>query len=328
MLPYEYVEYGHTVSENDVTNKTQHTTLHNASRDFRVWIINHPETTTTSSSTEIMTRRSKISMWVDLPRRLATAGIAVPIIWKVLSHALSAKAFCLLVHVLGGWEFSSMESSRSTRLPIFWRLCYLLASTALLPLSTHPSFFHAGLSMMTAIGIVSQRFHYVLGLLFWTLPMAGWFQLISSDFASGVSIILIVWIGDTGALIAGRLGYKRWYVPKWIQRTSPAKSMEGFLGALVGGVLTAAAVPAILKWGSVKMGNDYLRLWNPLSNRLLLGFVLSILGIIGDLVESTIKRQSKSKDSGSIFPGHGGVLDKADSLLLAVLFYQCLLEVY
>jgi phosphatidate cytidylyltransferase len=53
---------------------------------------------------------------------------------------------------------------------------------------------------------------------------------------------------------------------------------------------------------------------------------LSFLAIVGDLVESSIKRQSHSKDSGSFLPGHGGILDRFDSSLLAVLLYQALLE--
>ena len=76
----------------------------------------------------------------------------------------------------------------------------------------------------------------------------------------------------------------------------------------------------------VDTSESFERLWESYSNRLLLGVSLSLLAIIGDLVESSIKRQSQSKDSGSLLPGHGGVLDRFDSSLLAVLLYSFLLD--
>jgi CDP-diglyceride synthetase len=60
---------------------------------------------------------------------------------------------------------------------------------------------------------------------------------------------------------------------------------------------------------------------HPGLRRLVLGLILAVLAIVGDLVESSIKRQSQSKDSGNVLPGHGGVLDRFDSSLLAVMFY-------
>ena len=113
--------------------------------------------------------------------------------------------------------------------------------------------------------------------------------------------------------------------------------MEGFVGGIVGGVGTAIwAVPPLLNRFSIETSPGFRKLWGLEEsndggdggnlNRLLLGFCLSVLAILGDLVESSIKRRSQSKDSGSVLPGHGGILDRFDSSLLAVLFYRVVLE--
>ena len=115
----------------------------------------------------------------------------------------------------------------------------------------------------------------------------------------------------------------------------------------MGGVGTAVwAVPPLLNAFSIDTSPGFRKLWGldgsndddndgsatitggdgGWRNRFLLGFCLSILAILGDLVESSIKRRSHSKDSGSVLPGHGGILDRFDSSLLAVLFYQFVLE--
>ena len=202
-------------------------------------------------------------------------------------------------------------------------------------------------------------------------------EALSSSFASTLSILLIVWNTDTGALIVGRIfGSIRkrnaslnatattTTVPEWIRRISPSKTMEGFVGGIIGGTVTSIwGVPYLLSVVSIidcnntnyaaanidSNGSDdesisvvsyddaYCQLWGLSSssssfyqnqNRLWIGLILSLLAIIGDLIESSIKRKSKSKDSGTILPGHGGILDRFDSSLLAILFYRFLLDYY
>ena len=67
---------------------------------------------------------------------------------------------------------------------------------------------------------------------------------------------------------------------------------------------------------------------NGVMNRIVLGAIMAILAIMGDLVESSIKRKSQRKDSGNVLPGHGGILDRFDSSLLAILFYKAALDYY
>ena len=109
------------------------------------------------------------------------------------------------------------------------------------------------------------------------------------------------WAGDTGAFYVGsRLG-RRPLCP----RISPGKTVEGAVGGILATVLVAAAGSA---W-----------IWPRLSweRAAAVGFVLAIAGIAGDLCESAVKRAASAKDSGGIIPGHGGVLDRLDSLMFA-----------
>ena len=116
-------------------------------------------------------------------------------------------------------------------------------------------------------------------------------------------IILMIWFADSGAYFAGRAFGKNKLLPK----VSPGKTWEGVLGALV--VTVAASIIAI----------DILNI--PSSDSVffvLITFVSVVYSIAGDLSESMFKRLSEIKDSGHILPGHGGILDRIDSLMSAL----------
>ena len=113
-------------------------------------------------------------------------------------------------------------------------------------------------------------------------------------------LLAVVWATDTGALFSGRaIGG-----PKLAPSISPNKTWSGFAG----GVLAAVGVSVIAA------------LWFDVSNVIplvALGAVLSVASQLGDLLESAVKRYLKVKDSGNIIPGHGGIFDRVDGLLLA-----------
>ena len=122
-----------------------------------------------------------------------------------------------------------------------------------------------------------------------------------------LSVFIFLWTSDTGAYCVGSLFGKH----KLFPRISPAKSWEGSIG---GGtlVLVAAFLVSILDQSYGNLSGLNTLQW------LGLGLVTTVFGTWGDLVESLIKRTLGIKDSGTILPGHGGMLDRFDSSLLAI----------
>ncbi len=125
-------------------------------------------------------------------------------------------------------------------------------------------------------------------------------------------LLCTVKFSDAGALFVGcRYGKHRLF-----PRISPKKSWEGLLGGVVTGMLVGLGVYRVMGrpesvWWCRAFGDVHLGLWDIL----ILGFLLTVLGAVGDLVESLIKRAVEAKDSGHALPGLGGLLDMFDSLL-------------
>ncbi len=144
-------------------------------------------------------------------------------------------------------------------------------------------------------------------------PNSGTFLLIFS--------LCAVVLCDTGAYFAGRKWGRRKLAPK----ISPGKTIEGALGGVVVGTVGALVCKGVFDV-----------FWPDLSHALswpvaaLLATVLAVAGMIGDLVESLLKRDAAQKDAGTLLPGMGGVLDRIDSALLAVpvMYYLMLLITY
>ena len=113
----------------------------------------------------------------------------------------------------------------------------------------------------------------------------------------------ILWSNDTGAYLTGSLLGKR----KLFPRISPGKSWEGSIG---GALITYGVVFLISSWYTIINLRDWM----------VIGNILIIVGTLGDLVESLLKRSINVKDSGTLLPGHGGILDRFDSLLMATPF--------
>jgi phosphatidate cytidylyltransferase len=112
-------------------------------------------------------------------------------------------------------------------------------------------------------------------------------------------------MSDTGAYLVGSL-LSRYFPAKLFPRISPKKSWVGSIG---GGLLCLAAA-----WGIYTFTPGYMELWQWIG----LGLTVCVFGTWGDLVESLLKRQVGIKDSGTVLPGHGGLLDRFDSALLAI----------
>jgi phosphatidate cytidylyltransferase len=123
-------------------------------------------------------------------------------------------------------------------------------------------------------------------------------------------LIFVVWSSDMAAYYVGTSLGRRPLAP----RVSPKKTIEGAIGGILGGLAAAFVARA---WFMERLR---------LVDCLVLGIALGVLGIVGDLIESMLKRGAGVKDSASLVPGHGGILDRVDSLLYAapVLYYYYL----
>lgn len=123
-----------------------------------------------------------------------------------------------------------------------------------------------------------------------------------NDFPEGPRLVffllIVVWIGDAGAYYVGRQFGKHKLSP----RISPKKTIEGLLGGIVTSI-TAAIVISLTFFPEMK-----------LVHAIIIGSILSASGVVGDLAESMWKRSAAVKDSGTLIPGHGGFLDRFDSI--------------
>ncbi|HEX2205337.1 MAG TPA: phosphatidate cytidylyltransferase [Longimicrobium sp.] len=118
--------------------------------------------------------------------------------------------------------------------------------------------------------------------------------------------VALTWLSDTFAYFAGR----RWGRRKLIPKVSPGKTVEGSLGAVIGTPLVAVGYAFLLaRFGTYRIG---------VAEALLFGLLVSVAAQVGDLAESLFKRDVGVKDSGRLLPGHGGALDRFDSLFFTL----------
>ena len=163
---------------------------------------------------------------------------------------------------------------------------------------------------------VRNVLHSAFGLLYISLPIAMlvWLRTIlygSQPFADRILVLMIIgsiWINDTMAYIVGSLIGKTPF-----SKISPKKTWEG----TIGGVVLAIGVAGLLAW--LLRGEPSVALF-PVGVWMEIAAIAAIVGTAGDLLESKLKRMAGIKDSGHIMPGHGGFLDRFDSLLIATPF--------
>lgn len=148
-----------------------------------------------------------------------------------------------------------------------------------------------------------------LALTGWIVLVPAWLAIVSLQKSAGLllTVLLAVWIADIAAYFAGRRFGRRKLAPQ----ISPGKTWEGVIGAFVAVLIYGFVVSFVLQ----PSANLYDRLVT-----MIFVSALTVLSIVGDLFESWIKRGAGAKDSGSLLPGHGGVLDRIDSLTAALPF--------
>jgi phosphatidate cytidylyltransferase len=159
----------------------------------------------------------------------------------------------------------------------------------------------------------------------WYKVLIGWFVLLSawmflsrlrSLYGTEMTMyfLILIWVADISAYFAG----KKWGITKLAPEISPGKTVAGMYGALISG-LVCAIVLSLIYGFNLMIASDFV----------LLSVLTVLISIYGDLFVSVVKRQRGVKDSGSLLPGHGGVLDRIDSLIAAIpFFYGCIYFVY
>lgn len=262
-----------------------------------------------------------------LKQRVITALLLVPlVVWGIF--AVSTTAFEILVGsvvLLGGWEWSRLAGLNSPMqrssyllvlalgLIVLWQqqyhfltislfmglvvLWWLITLFRLLYFRHHPvePRVHRGLAVIAGLIVLTGTFLALLRLRLDYGP------------AAILVLLLLIWGADTAAYFAGR----KWGRHKLLVNVSPGKSWEGVYGALIASLLLA-----VLSRAFFPLAMDNLLLF------ILLAVLTVIFSIVGDLNESLYKRQAGVKDSGQLLPGHGGILDRIDSLTAAApVFY-------
>ncbi len=261
-------------------------------------------------------------------RRILTAFVGLPILFVVIKY-LPPRWFMGMVAisvVVGSYELYALAERRGLRPhkllgsalgvavaytffdPRLEALDVLCLAAILVPVASLVRAGWRGARPEHEIGSMAVTLHAVL---FVGLLMGYSLALLDDGGEMGrdltVLLFWVVWLSDAGAYTIGSLAGRHPLMPS----VSPRKTVEGALGAIAVGVGSALVARA---WFFHRLR---------LSDALVLGVVLASIGMVGDLAESLMKRSAGIKDSGRLFPGHGGMLDRTDSLLFAapVLFY-------
>lgn len=277
-----------------------------------------------------------------LKSRLITAFILIPLViaalfWLPLSgFAITTIVICMLA----AWEWGQLAGLK-TRQQRIWLavICGLLLAAMLFTLQPYQRDLHQYQvegSLWAALGwwIValflvlsypasaalwrsSRPLRLIFGVLtvvpfFWGMVALRQYHYESDHFAGAwwlLFIMVLVWGADSGAYMFGRLFGKHKLAPK----VSPGKTWEGFFGGLLTSAMIAwlFAVMAPLAVAPVTL--------------VICAVVATLASVLGDLTESMFKREAGIKDSGNLIPGHGGILDRIDSLTAAVPVFACLL---
>jgi phosphatidate cytidylyltransferase len=277
-------------------------------------------------------------------KRVLTAAVLIPVVlvlvflgpkWQWLFTLAVAG-----IAVLAGWEYLGLtrrSGANPPQIPVLIALLILFAVNFQWPEDTPAVFGLLGLGLLVYCtffravnGVMADAAVSIFCLLYTGLAFIALPTLRAQP--NGASLVtfllLVVWFGDTAAYYIGRT----WGRHKLAPKLSPGKSWEGAVGSVAGSL---AAAGILLGLASLQQRSDFLatvfQRWDIATLTypdqewywLVLAVIVNVAGQVGDLAESALKRSANVKDSGNLLPGHGGVLDRIDALLLAapVLWY-------
>ena len=269
--------------------------------------------------------------------RILTAAVLIPLVILLLFRApfWAVTLATGTVAILACWEYLALAYATGAQTP---RWLLLIAVAALFAINFfRPEMLMAGFSALAFVMFVVIAFRSplervlvdtsasVFGLLYIGLALVTIPLIWAQEHGPSLLLLLfcVVWAGDSVALYVGRSFGKRKLSPK----LSPNKTWEGSIASIGGSLLATLLLMGIaeLMARHSLTGLSYEGSWQ---HWLVLAVVLNVAAQLGDLVESALKRGANVKDSGSLLPGHGGVLDRIDALLLAapVLWYAQLVQ--
>jgi phosphatidate cytidylyltransferase len=241
----------------------------------------------------------------ELRTRVISAIVLAPIAIVALAvGGILFAAVVVLVAIIGFWEWTAMSGALA---PGWVRaacaICLAGGLIALAFASTKIAVALIVLPALLAIAMGYRQHSYLwigLGIVYVGVPTAGFIVLRQAEpfgFVAVLYVLLIVWATDIAAFFGGRSfgGGKLW------PRVSPKKTWSGALTGIAAAVVVGGIVVWLMQAGDVATG-------------LVLAAPISVAAQGGDLLESAVKRRFGVKDSGSIIPGHGGVLDRVDAL--------------
>ncbi len=267
----------------------------------------------------------------EFPKRLLVAIVLIPIVLgAVYAGGPALVTLLALASGLAAWEFFRLAEARGARplnavgvvlsalVPVVVHARYVgfwvppVALVALLvPLLLTVVLFARGVSggPMAAVGTTITGVLYTGGMLSFAYALRYHDYMV--DARGGTALVLlpmvVTWLNDSGAYLAGRAFGKRKLMPS----VSPGKTWAGVYGAVAASLLTTWVIAAFVL---PPLAHVTLR---P-AGIVVIGLALSAAAQVGDLAESMLKREAGMKDSSQLIPGHGGVLDRVDSLLFTL----------
>ena len=254
-----------------------------------------------------------------LTRSLTGLIYLVVFIGSLITGKYSFGLLFLVINVLALWEFYQLAGNsghRSGKILGIITGCFLFIATFYVYAFGNSPLFLSLIIPFIIFIIISELYAKnstplvniaitVFGILYISFPLSlfnhfAFFEHDDYSYQIILGFFILLWTNDTIAYLSGvSFGKHRLF-----ERISPKKSWEGFIGGTLASLILAFFLNSLL--------NQLNR-----TDWLVIGLIISIVGVYGDLVESMFKRAADLKDSGKILPGHGGMLDRIDSVLLS-----------
>lgn len=248
-----------------------------------------------------------------LRQRVVTAILfGVVVLGSILFDKISFVVLMGIIAAMCSWEYAKTVENK----PLIFSIITGLLGYSILFFWGNHNLEHALLILAIAFGAILCYFlfptkiklnHQTFAPVIAMIYIGGALGLISHHFYERmdyhlyiIGILVLIWISDTGAYLVGSQIGKR----KLLPRISPNKTVEGLLGGLILVMLGGYIIG--------KVGGLESRQW-----WMIMSLCIWVFGSLGDLVQSSIKRQYNTKDTGTLLPGHGGVWDRFDSFILA-----------